>query len=704
MQLLRREALDSEDFAGTSAPEREARLFAHVLEHIPIGLEPGETLAGDFGWRFATPAQKHELEQLLSEPHVPPPAGSPTPLQLLDERFHCRAGYTPAHTCADYERVVEEGLDGILTETVAGQAKASGGELATLRAMEVALRAVVGWADRYAGLAREMAASEPDVAERERLAHIARTCERVPRLPATTFHEALQSIWFVHAAIGLSEMSGSSLSLGRLDQYLYPLFQQDRANGIPDDTLEESLRDLWLKLNRFGDPACAVNLGGIGEKGHDLFNPLSAMIVRVTRALRLPSPILAARIHQGLPARAFDLLVDPDLFRLGQPTFYGETPCREALVRRGVPASEAYRFALNSCMGIMMPGEEISDMWGVVANLLLPLELALNSGQPFEGDLPLTFETAPCAAYDSFEDLYDQFARYLDELVAYLVEQNRDSAQRVALEQPNPFLSALTRDCIARGQDRAAGGARYHSVIVEGFGWCNVADAFAAIRRLVFDTRQYSIPELVNAVRADFQGCDEILHDILSCPKYGNADETADAIAQRVTHTFAQVVRRHSQGRLYYLPSYHTLNAHIAAGRKLAASLDGRRAGEPLGKNVGPMIGRSTEGLTALVLSASCLDQKSLSGGQALDISVDPAIVRDREGRRKFQALLLTYFERGGLQIQVNGVTADELRGAIDDPQSHRDLTVKIAGYSARFVTLSRDVQEEMVQRFEQGL
>ncbi len=702
---LRQQAVAGGELDALPTPVREARLFAAALEGLPLGIEPGDTLAGDFGSRYLSEAQRGEIEATLAAPiQAPSEPAPPSPLQLMTERFYYRAGYTKSHTCADYEGVIRAGLAGFLDDVADVAADATGDALDTLQAMAIALKAVAAWAGRYADVARAHAESAPDAEERERLELIAEACDHVPMHPARTFHEALQAVWLIHAAIGVSELSGSSLSLGRLDQFLLPLFQRDLDRGIPLEELERHLHSLWRKLNAFGDPACAVNLGGLDPAGRDLFNPLSAMIVRVTRDLRLPAPILAARIHERLPTAVFDSLTAPDLFTLGQPTFYGELPCREAMVRRGVPASEAHRFALNSCMGLVMPGEEISDMWGGVANLLLPLELTLNGGEPFDNELPIKLHTPPLAEFADFDALYAQFEEYLDELIAYVIGENWKATQYAATHQPNPFLSALTRDCIARGEDRAGGGARYHCIIIEGFGWANAADALTAIRQLVFETGSYSLGDLVAAVKSNFDGDQALRCELLACPKYGNGDDIADDMARRVTDTFARLVSQHDRDNVHYLPSYHTLNAHVVAGKASAASLDGRRRGEALGKNAGPMLGRNTQGLTGALLSASAIDQRAMSGGQALDISLDPALVEDSEGRRKFQEALLTYFARGGLQVQVNGISACQLREAIADPRQYADLTVKIAGYSARFVSLPSEIQEEMVERFETGL
>ena len=244
VNALRGEASAGGALAGLKPPEREARLFAYVLERMPIGLEPGETLAGDFGSRFVEPERRSAFLEKITSLEKPRSPVNPTPAQLLFERFHCNAGYTLAHTCADYERVIGQGLDGILAEVKSAQAQADGERLETLRAMEIALEAVPRWAGRYAVLAPQLAGREPEAKDRAHLLRIAEACERVPRLPARSFHEALQAIWFVHAAIGISELCDASLSLGRLDQFLYSLFLHGLEQGVRGDEMEHSLRDL----------------------------------------------------------------------------------------------------------------------------------------------------------------------------------------------------------------------------------------------------------------------------------------------------------------------------------------------------------------------------------------------------------------------------------------------------------------------------
>ena len=702
--LLRSEALENKELAA-APPVREGAVFAYVLEHLPIGVSAETALAGELGWEWCLPAQaaRWDRKQTAS---LPQPATAPSPRQLMYDRFHCHGSAGgDAHTTVDYERVVTRGLDDLLAQIEAESRDSAPDKRETLAGMSLALRGMIRFAERYAEAAEHAAASAADGAARLRLPGLAERCRRVPRLPARSFREALQSLWLVHLGVGLSEGSGSSLSLGRLDQYLLPFYEADLARGVGEPDLEAALADLFRALNAFfGDPACAVNLGGASATGEDQFNPLSRLIVRVAAQLHLPSPILAARIHARLPQEVFDLLTDPALLEMGQPTFYGEEPCRETLLRRGVPAGKVHEWAVNSCMGLVMPGQEWANMWGTVVNVLLPLELSLNRGRPFRDELPIALTTEAAECYETFDQLYETVCAYLGEITDLFLSETAKATENRGREWPNPFVSALLADCVRRGRDRLLGGCRTQTVTVEAFGLVNASDALVALRELVFEQERFTLAELVEAAKADFEGRPALLHALRQAPKFGNGDSAADAVARDLASRFARIVERHSAGNLQYLPSFHTLNAHLAAGAKTSASLDGRLSGTPLAKNIGTSPGRSTEGHTALLRSAATIDQRRFAGGQALDISVDLRTLSTIEDRRKFQALLKTYFALGGLQVQVNGLSPEVLRRAMDDPASYRDLLVRIAGFTARYVTLPREVQKEMVDRFAAGL
>ncbi len=690
--FLRAELLAEPEVAALPPALREATVFARLLARLPIGQVANESLAGDYGLAFADPELQARVAAWQREPRPSAPS-QPDPWAKLAQDFVCKAQFSPAHTTADYEQVLQVGLGGLIEriERFDTDPDSDHGPEATeyRRAMTIALRGLEAWASRFAALG-----DSP----------VFMTCRRVPHLPAASFHEAVQALWLLHTAIGISELSDASLSLGRLDQVLYPYYRRDRDAGVPETAIEQTVADLFRKLNRYGDAACAVNLGGLDAAGHDQLNDLSRLILRVATALQQPAPLLAARIHPQISQADFDQLTTPELLRNGQPTFYGELACRCALERRGVSPADAQGWAANSCMGLLIPGQEFSDMWGIVLTLLLPLELALNHGRPFRGDLPIPLTTRCPEAYTGIDEVFDAVLRYTRELLQLLAPRHAQITAERGRTLPNPYLSALLRDCAARGRDRLRGGVRHHTVNVDAFGLVNAADALTALDRVVFRERRWTLDEVLAATRADFAGAEPLRRALLAAPKYGNDDAAADIMVQRLAEGFAAAVQGVDTATVTYMPSFHTLNAHVGAGALYGASADGRRAGEPLAKNIGPMPGRNMKGLTALLQSAASIRQDAFYGGQALDVSLDASRMAHVSERRAFQSALQTYFAQGGLQVQVNGVTAQTLREALAQPVEHEDIIVRIAGYSARFVGLNRGIQEEMVQRFEHGV
>jgi pyruvate-formate lyase len=731
VEFLRGEAMRDPSIAKAPAPLREGRIVAFVLERLPLDILPGTQLAGAFGADWGSPCgpgadygdrfQRWVLTE--KQRFVAAPPEPLTPWQVLAQRFHCMAsdgGH--AHTTVQFDRVITGGLIGILADIERESTGSDSAKRDHLMGMQVALNGLIRLASRFAALAEARATSVTDSCEQRRLRGLAERCRWVPAKPARSCREALQALWLIQLGIGISERSSASLSLGRLDQYLYPLYKKERADGATDEDLADAIADFFRILNTYGDAACTVNLGPAsrhfnsanGAPAPDAttpamgdvnrFNPLSRLIVDVVKRLRLPSPILAMRIQEDTSPEDFDVVADPVLFEIGQPTFYGEEACRKALRRRGVPPDQVADWAVNSCMGLVMPGAEWANMWGSVINVLLPLELALNGGRPLHDKLPFQLATAVPSDYCTFGDLLDVVDSLMNDLVTLCIRETEIRTRRRGEESPNPFVSALLDDCIRRGRDRLLGGCRYQTVTVEAFGLINASDALQAVRQLVYEERRFALAEMVEAVKGDFVGRPDILHAVSQVAKYGNGDPEVDALAREVADRFAAAVVRHSRGPVCYAPSFHTLAEHIPAGAKIGASLDGRREGQPLAKNIGTSSGRARQGHTALILSAAAIDQAAFFGGQALDLSIDPSVLRGQEGRRKFQALLQTYFKLGGLEVQVNGVSARRLRQAMADPEAHHDVLVRRAGFTTRYVTMPRLEQQELIGRFQEGM
>jgi pyruvate-formate lyase len=681
LNSLRSEAMLRSGIAGANPAWREAQVFAYILDEMPIFHHAGDRLAGDFGWR---PDDDAALASRFP-PAPPVPPACDTPEARLARDFNCFGGYSPAHTCIDYAKLLNLGLDGVVDDI----RKTGDGEYR--QAMVNAVQTLQQLIARYAAMMETVGE-----------AGLAQVCRHIRHRRPSSFLEALQLVWFAHLAIGISESSDASISLGRFDQYALTSYQQSLAEGCLEDELEAQFAALVDKLNRYGDAACALNIGGLDAEGIDQCNALSRLVVRVCKAKLQPAPILAVRIHPGFPQDLFDTLIDPALFAIGQPTFYGEETCRAALRERGVPETDVHRWAANSCMGLLVEGCEVSNMWGGVVNFLLPLELALNGGKPFHKELPLTLKTRPVELPDTFASLQATFLAYLGEITDFCVAASRACTEQFRRERPNPFFSAFLGRCAERGKDRLD-GADYHTAIIEAFGLVNAADALYTVKTLGFERRRYRLEELTAAAKANFAGHAALLQEIRDLPKYGNGDAAVDLLAAELAAAFQRLVRRHSDSGTCFAPSFHTLNGHVGAGAKTSASLDGRLVGEPLAKNIGANAGLATAGLTALIRSAAAIDQKSFFGGQALDISIDTKLIGSDEDKHKLQALIQTYFNLGGLQIQVNGLTAETLARAITDPEKYRDLIVRIGGYSDYFNHLSLDVRKEMARRFVNG-
>ncbi len=641
-----------------SLPEdlREAEIFSRILREIPIHrFSPEEQLAGEYG---ALPEDRRF--------DLPPvPAGTP---EEDSERFHrlgCDCAVTLNHTTLDYERLLKKGLRGILEETDSP-------------AWKKALSGVCDFAGRYAD---ELGFEQ---------------CRRVPALPARTFPEALQSIFLVNSLDGIAEHSYASTSFGRFDQYLYPFYREAVRKGISEKEIKNLLREFFRKLNRYGDGAGAVNLGGVDTSGKDLFNDFSRISVDVLKELHLPAPLIALHFHKGMREEDFSRLTSPELFKIGQPSFYGEENVRRTLTKRGVPPEELDRWCVNSCMGLMVGGLEFSDMWAVVFNALPGLEAALNHGRAFR---PFELSVETPERYESIEEIADVMFRYDRELLKLLID--RHSAMNHSFRVPSPFTSALLSGGIP-GKDRLHGGVKYHTANVDLFAVANAADSLTAIDELVFHRKCCTLEKLVEAVKNNWKGQEKLRHEVLACPKFGNGESSPDSWVRRISDRLADFILAFNRGRaIFYMPSFHTLNTHVARGRYYPASPDGRLAGDPFAKNIGPTPGRNFEGISALMRSAAAVDQSRFCGGQALDVYLDRALYETPEALSKLRTAIRTYFQMGGLQLQVNAVDIRELEAALKHPEQYENLTVRIGGYSRRFNTLNDAEKRELIERFK---
>ncbi len=711
-----------EEVKQLPAETREAILFLRTCEEIPIFICPEDVIPGWYGIDDSVEEGKQAAEKYRPTENaaafVYQDAISPKEHEqrkVWDEFYCVETSFGTGHTCIDYGRIIREGLISYENRVAEELREMEGNgskqeKKIMLEAMQITFRAVSVYTERFAALAAEMAEQvkqkEPEnQQEIERLLRMSRAMKRVPMQPAENFYEAAASFWTMHSLIPISDKSWASISLGRCDQYFLPLYRKSLAEGMPRELAKDCLKNLFRLLDSYGDGACALNIGGMDAEGRDQMNELSELIIETEKELCLRAPLLVVRVHPGMPERILDSLIDEKLFQIGQPTFYGELPCRRAVANRGICEQEAAEFSVNSCMGLVIAGSEIADMWGCLFNMHLPLELAVNHGKPLFGELPengaadLSDAERENTLPTTLEELLAAYRAYLRPLLAIGLDYNRRQAINCAVNSPNPLLSALTEPCIKTGIDRAV-GARFNNVTVEAMGMINTGNAIHAIDCLVFQQKKYTIEELVQAAKMNYNGYEEIRNEIRRCDRYGTASKGVDRICTALGDILADLCEEFSFDNTAYIPSLHTLDANVRYGQKLYTTLDGRLAGEPVNKNAGPTNDVRSSDPTGVVLSAAALNQYRFSGGQPIDIYFDKSMFADQEKRNKIRTLVETYFELGGLQFQVNSVDPELLQKAYADPEQYRQVIVRIGGYSVRFVDLTRESQLEFIERF----
>lgn len=691
--------------------ERWGLAQAAMLQELEVQLSPDDLLAGHYCPHVPGSWEKLSEEAMATMQFPDFIADSDV---LLKREAWLRAHATPpdwiggtceGHHTVDFHAVLTHGVAALVAQAdAAAAAQPDAVRAAASQGMAAALRGLVTFAERHAEYAVTLAQTAAPARAAE-LRRIADSCRRVPGLPAESFFDALQSVWFTYLAVGMME-SPSANSLGALDRLLWPYYQKDIASGaLSEAEAEELLTHFLLKCGSYAEGQ-ALTLGGLDEAGMDATNDLTRLFLRIMLAQGMPEPIVAFRMHDGMRADDMDLLTRITAAGNGQPSYYNERRCREMLAARGAHPADLERMSVNSCMGLVVSGKELDDMWAAIVLLPLALELAVAGGRTAAGtSFP---ELVPCGRteFPSFEVLFEAYQQTALGVIGCLASHYRQDIAFRACYYPKPMISGLLDNCRGRGLDRFAGGPQYHTAVVEGFGWANVSDALVAIDILVFQRGLVTVKELLNAARADYAGREELRRQVRACPKYGNDHLVADAMAQRVLKAFiaAVNVQNVAGDHVAFRASLHTLNLHVGMGSCVPAGLDGRPYGAPLNKQLGPSVWAAASGPTAVLASAARMPVMELPGGQALDISLPASMLHDATGRGRFQALMSGYFAMGGADLQVNTLSPAVLRAAQGDPAAHPNLIVRIAGYSEYFRKLSRESQDDLITRIEAGL
>ncbi len=598
------------------------------------------------------------------------------------------------------------------------------------RAILIVLDAVAAFAKRYADLALELAEKESDVNRKEELLEMSRILNKVPYYPAETFHEAVQSLWIIHLVLQI-ESNGHSLSYGRMDQYLNPFYEKDLKLGkITEDSATELLTNLWLKTftinkirswshTRFsaGSPLYQnVTVGGQTVDKKDAVNPLSYLILKSVAQTKLPQPNLTVRYHKGLSDDFMKECIEVVRLGFGMPAFNSDEVIIPSFIEKGVDEKDAYNYSAIGCVEVAVPGK-----WGYrctgmsFLNFPKSLLIALNDGVDPESGTKL------CEGVGHFKDMttFDEVMKAWDKIIREFTRHSViiDSCADLAIEEvtADVLCSALTDDCIERGLNLKEGGAVYDFISDLQVGIANLGDSLAAIKKCVFEDKSFTPAQVWDALLNNFEGEDgKRIQDILlnDAPKYGNDDDYIDLLLREAYEIYIDEIKKYKNTRYgrgpiggCYYAGTSSISANVPQGAGTLATPDGRKAGEPLAEGCSPSHAMDKNGPTAVFKSVSKLPTHDITGGVLLNQKVTPQMLSKESDREKLILLIRTFFNRlEGFHVQYNVVSRDTLLDAQKHPEEHRDLIVRVAGYSAFFNVLSKQTQDDIIERTEQVL
>ena len=588
-----------------------------------------------------------------------------------------------------------------------------------LKAMDICAEAVISYARRHVEEAERLAASEADPRRMGELEKIAAICRHVPAQAPRNFWEALQAYWFIHLGVIMEYNTWDSFNPGRLDQHLLPFYRAGLAEGsLNEEQVRELLQAFWIKFNNQPAPPkvgvtaaesgtyadfALINTGGLDKEGNNAVNELSYLILDVVEEMRLIQPSAMVQISKKTPDRFLQRALKIVKTGYGQPSIFSSDSIVAELVRQGKSLADARQGGASGCVETGAFGKENYNLTGYF-NLTKVLEITLHNGTDPRTGKQLGPKTGDPASFAGFEELMDAFRRQLAWFIDIKVKGSNIIERLYADILPAPFLSLLISDCIAKGRDYHDGGARYNTSYIMGVGIGTITDSLSALRTHVFDQQTVGMGELIQALDADFAGRETLRRRLANkTPRYGNDDDGADDIMRQVFEAYYETIegRANTKGGDYHV-SFFPTTCHVYFGSVVGATPEGRRAGQPLSEGISPVQGSDRKGPTAVIKSAAKMDHLR-TGGTLLNQKLCPDLLSDDAGLKKLAALIRGYFKLDGHHIQFNVVDKETLLRARQDPDSYRDLIVRVAGYSDYFVDLGETLQEEIIRRTEQS-
>lgn len=758
-----RAALMTESYKQTEGEPfvfRRVKAMAHILQNMTIGIEDGEIIVArstskgrggplipELQWKWylneiedlstrqwdrcapISDAEKRIMRDCLPYWEGKTPVehwlSNSNPVALKNQEsgaFICMGGVAMhlAHTSVDYEKVLNEGLNSLIKEIdreLVTSTESDQDKKDYLQAAKITLDAMIRFAGRYADLAEKMAESEKDATRRKELLSIAEVCRHVPAHPARSFHEALQSMWFVNIGLRI-EAPALGITFGRPDQFLYPFYESDiKKVVITREYARELIALTLVKMNDMaivmggdqveslgGFPTMAgITIGGVTIDGKNAVNDLSHLILEAEVQVGLTVDEVIIRIGEDTEQEFIEKACEANKVLRGKLKFVSDYTVIRQLVAEGRPLEIARNYILAGCFTPTVPAVCFDTTAGSINGMLL-LELALNNGMSRMSGERLGPATGDPRMFGSFDDVLDALRQQVQAVIEPGISLHRQYKELYTQFVPQPFHSILFDGCVQKGLDLANGlSAPY---LREGYGLAGIVDmgdALAGLKLAVFDRKIVSMTELLDALDKNFDGYAPLHQFLKNAPKFGNDNEYVDELVNTVIDMVDVEMKkfRGYKGAELALAAA-TGTAHLMAGRTIGATPDGRKAGEPLAEGgISPHQGRNKSGITATFNSVARVNHVKLPAGSVFNMRINPSALKDETRVRKFASMLKTYCKRGGCHAQFNIVDGQMLREAQREPDKYRDLVVRVATYSAVFIELSKQLQDDIIERTE---
>lgn len=678
-------------YAGLPKWEKQARSMAYAVTNQAVRIEPFDKIIGRVYYRGEQGIEQRDPDfDFNTQPRLDAEKNDPVYAELARNQLVTYG--SPGHVAWDWNAMLRRGTDGLRKRCAKGLARHAGDEKSEqfYKGVMIMLDALDGWNEKHIAALVEMGKTEE-----------AEICRQVPRHPARTFREAVQSFFIQFITVMKEEPNGGN-SPGRLDYYLWPFLEADLAAGrCTLEDAEELVKELFIRIDErlyYSDGWVeSVVLGGTHPNGTSAVNPLSYIMIRAFMELDITHPHIYVRLSKNSPKDFVKLCADYVVSGNNRAQLLYDESVISALVENGVTENDAVDYFCGGCMEVGVQGRTSDFLFTGYQNVPKMLELCMTGGYCLVRKTQLQHLTPrPLTDFDNFEDFYAQFISEMDRVLTLNLQYQDRLSEYVEHMRPAYLLSSMIDDCLSVGRNMHGGGARYHDYGSSLVGIPNATDALYAVKKAVFDDKFVTAGELIEALKANFEGYEELRLRLSALPKYGQdvpeVDEIGARLVRDLNRSYSSYVNRFGgNGKLVLL----TFRWAPTAGAILGATPDGRRSGVPVAHSVTPQSSSMTKGITAAMNSCTALPFELFSGGASTMWDLDPSIATPEI----VESLFTAFFEMGGQIFQGNVTDVEELKKALEEPERYGHLMVRVGGYSARFVTLPRELQDDIITR-----